>query len=388
MTSWWCGLLTNNSAGLSLYVHLPWCIRKCPYCDFNSHRRPQILPEQAYINALCRDLTREAQRVGPSQSITSVFLGGGTPSLFSAEALSQFIQAVYDRFTVVADVEITLEANPGTIEHDQFLAYRQIGINRISLGVQSFNDACLAQLGRIHRSKAVLGVIDQIKQAGFDNYNLDIMHSLPKQDLDQALEDLIQATSFTPTHISWYQLTIEPNTQYALRPPALPDERLMSEIEMHGKQLLECKNYQQYEVSAYSWAGQYQCRHNLNYWQFGNYIAIGAGAHGKFTDLKSGKIIRYWKQRHPKAYMEADDPIGGERVLSPQELPLEFMLNACRLLSGFDLSLFESTTGLDRSVILPSLQQASQQGLVEINSSWIRPTHLGQRFLNTLLLLF
>lgn len=381
-------LKTNLQIGLSLYIHLPWCVRKCPYCDFNSHRAPDQLPEEDYIDALCRDLALEAKQYHHNQPITAIFLGGGTPSLFSTEALARLLQAVSDQFAVLDDVEITLEANPGTIEHGQFSAYRQVGINRISLGVQSFNDDCLGRLGRIHRGQEVVNAIDNIQQAGFDNYNLDIMHGLPNQSVDQALQDLTLAMSFLPTHISWYQLTIEPNTQYALKPPQLPDESLLSEIETNGKQLLDQQNYQQYEISAYSLLGQHQCRHNLNYWQFGDYIAVGAGAHGKLTDLSVGQIRRYWKQRHPKAYMQADNPIGGERILSSQELPLEFMLNACRLSSGFDLSLFEQTTGLDRNVILPSLVQAKQQNLIEMTNSWVQPTTLGQRFLNTLLVLF
>ncbi len=374
--------------GLGLYVHLPWCVRKCPYCDFNSHQKPAVLPEAAYVQALCRDLRQEAQRYIGAAPITSVFFGGGTPSLFSAAALAEILHVARECFAFAVDVEVTLEANPGAVEHDEFSAYREAGINRISLGVQSLDDSRLHKLGRVHSSADVYQAVDAMRASGFDNYNIDIMHGLPDQSLQGALADLQQACDLSPTHLSWYQLTIEPNTQFALKPPILPQEETLVDIESQGKRLLKQANYQQYEVSAYSLNHAYPCRHNLQYWQFGDYIGVGAGAHGKCTQPETGQIVRYWKQRHPKTYLAATSVLGGERELSAEELPLEFMLNACRLTQGFPLALFEMTTHLDRSVVTPALAKAQQQNLVVLDNGHVHLTAKGQKFLNTLLLLF
>ena len=382
---------------LSLYIHVPWCVKKCPYCDFNSHRSTGDIPEEAYINALLRDLETERANV-QRRSIDSIFIGGGTPSLFSAKAYKTLFQGIRSMVSIADDAEITMEANPGTYEHERFEAYHYAGVNRLSVGVQSFQDDKLLALGRIHCG-------DEARQAiigsGFENINIDLMHGLPGQTLKDALYDLQQAVDLKPTHISWYQLTIEPNTVFYSKTPALPMDDTLWDIQESGQALLAEAGFKQYEISAYSQPGK-RSRHNLNYWQFGDYIGIGAGAHGKITNLSTGQIFRNWKTRMPADYLAADhfSPIqgslmsgfeAGRRVLTLEELPVEFMMNALRLNEGVDLNDFVARTGASLDGIHQPLQRAQEKGLLEPirkNVATLQPTASGRLFLNELLALF
>jgi oxygen-independent coproporphyrinogen-3 oxidase len=372
---------------LSLYVHIPWCVRKCPYCDFNSHAGQ---PDgEAYVEALLADLATEARDVS-NRPLGSIFFGGGTPSLFSPAAISRILAAVREQLPLADDVEITLEANPGTADAGHFAGYRAAGVNRLSIGVQSFDDTMLGRLGRIHSASEARGAFHLARAAGFDNINLDLMYGLPGQTPGMAIDDLRQATALHPEHLSWYQLTLEPNTAFhATPPPAIPDDEILGEIAETGIPLLAGEGYAQYEVSAYA-SHDRRCRHNLNYWQFGDYIGIGAGAHGKLTLAGEG-VVRRRKQRHPRRYMEtalAGNAVSGEHRLQDDDLLMEFMLNALRLNEGVPAAWFEQRTGLALSAIGQRLALARSQGLIEEDANRICPTPNGRQYLNDLLLLF
>jgi oxygen-independent coproporphyrinogen-3 oxidase len=371
---------------LSLYIHIPWCVRKCPYCDFNSHAAGPNLPESAYVDALLADLDADLQHVHGRQ-LTSIFFGGGTPSLFSPQALGRILAGVEQRIKFAADIEITLEANPGTFEQAKFSAYRQLGINRLSIGVQSFQQAKLSALGRIHDGDEAIRAADMARQAGFDNFNLDLMHGLPDQSIDDALFDLRTAIAQQPTHLSWYQLTMEPNTVFWSQPPQLPEDDILWDIQEAGLQLLAEHGYAQYEVSAYARDGQ-RARHNLNYWSFGDFLGIGAGAHAKLSS-PSGQIMRSWKTRLPKDYLDSSKGfLAGEKVLSADELPFEFLMNVLRLNDGAASQLFTQRTGLPLSLLATARKNAEQRGLLLPDPARLTASREGQLFLNDLLQYF
>jgi oxygen-independent coproporphyrinogen-3 oxidase len=371
---------------LSLYIHIPWCVRKCPYCDFNSHAAGPNLPERAYVDALLADLDADLQHVHGRQ-LTSIFFGGGTPSLFSPQALGRILAGVEQRIGFAADIEITLEANPGTFEQAKFSAYRQLGINRLSIGVQSFQQAKLTALGRIHDGDEAIRAADMARQAGFDNFNLDLMHGLPDQSIDDALFDLRTAIAQQPTHLSWYQLTMEPNTVFWSQPPQLPEDDILWDIQEAGLQLLAEHGYAQYEVSAYARDGQ-RARHNLNYWSFGDFLGIGAGAHAKLSS-PSGQIMRSWKTRLPKDYLNSNKGfLAGEKVLSADELPFEFLMNVLRLNDGAASQLFTQRTGLPLSLLAAARKSAEQRGLLLQDPARLTASREGQLFLNDLLQYF
>lgn len=374
---------------LSLYIHLPWCVRKCPYCDFNSHALKDGIPETAYINALLADLEQDLPRIW-GRRVMSVFIGGGTPSLFSPEALDQLLSGLRARLSINADAEITLEANPGTAEQEKFREYRALGINRLSIGVQSFHDDALQILGRIHGRGEAIRAAEMAHAAGFDNFNLDLMFALPNQTPAQATEDVATAIDLEPAHISYYQLTLEPNTQFYAQPPVLPNNDLAWQIQQAGQQQLAEAGYEQYEVSAYA-KKKRQCVHNLNYWQFGDYLGLGAGAHGKITDAAQQTITRLAKQRQPQAFMDTagtSQGIQSERVLTRKDVGLEFMMNALRLSAGFESALFPAHTGQQLVLIASPLRAAEEAGLLERTLKRIQPTEKGHRFLDDLLTLF
>jgi len=374
---------------LSLYIHLPWCVRKCPYCDFNSHALKDPLPETAYVEALLRDLEQDLPRIW-GRRVMSVFIGGGTPSLFSPEALDQLLSGIRARLTINADAEITLEANPGTAEQEKFREYRALGINRLSIGVQSFHDEALQRLGRIHGRGEAIRAAEIAHAAGFDNFNLDLMFALPQQTTKHAAEDVATAIDLEPAHISYYQLTLEPNTLFHAQPPTLPNNDLAWQMQQSGQMQLAEANYGQYEVSAYAQAKQ-QCAHNLNYWQFGDYLGLGAGAHGKITDAAQQNITRLAKCRHPQQFMETAgraQSIQSERVLKRKEVGLEFVMNALRLNAGFETTLFAAHTGQQIELIATALQTAEATGLLKRSPQHISPTEKGRRFLDDLLTLF
>lgn len=374
---------------LSLYVHLPWCVRKCPYCDFNSHTVKDELPEMAYVDAVLKDLEQDLPRVW-GRRVVSVFIGGGTPSLFSPEAMDRLLSGLRARLAINADAEITLEANPGTAEQEKFREYRALGINRLSIGVQSFHDDALQKLGRIHGRGEAIGAAEMAHAAGFDNFNLDLMFALPNQTPKQAAEDVATAIDLEPTHISYYQLTLEPNTLFHAQPPVLPDNDLAWQMQQAGQQQLGDAGYGQYEVSAYA-KSTWQCAHNRNYWQFGDYLGIGAGAHGKITDASQQSITRLAKCRHPQEFMETAgtvQSIQSERVLTRKDVGLEFMMNALRLTEGFETALFSAHTGQQIVLIDSALNKAEELGLIERNVKQICPTKKGRQFLDDLLTLF
>ncbi|WP_417226776.1 radical SAM family heme chaperone HemW [Amphritea sp.] len=371
---------------LSLYIHIPWCVRKCPYCDFNSHAVTGEIPQQLYIDALMRDLDQELPGV-QGREIETIFIGGGTPSLFDAAGIQQILSGIAARTPLAANAEITMEANPGTFEQQRFAGFRAAGVNRLSIGVQSFDSARLQQLGRIHNSQDAILAASKAREIGFDNFNLDLMHGLPQQTPEAALADLQQAIDLQPTHLSWYQLTIEPNTEFFSKPPNLPEDEALWAIQEQGQALLQQHGYHQYEISAYSQPNR-QSRHNMNYWQFGDYLGIGAGAHGKISWADQNRITRRWKQRQPKAYMNALEPLSGEQDISLQERPFEFMMNALRLTDGVAAELFSQRTGLALDSIAPLLQQAHHQGLLLDETEQLAPSPRGRLFLNDLLELF
>jgi oxygen-independent coproporphyrinogen-3 oxidase len=370
---------------LSLYVHLPWCVQKCPYCDFNSHTAGDAAPRERYLDALLGDLDCEADR-GAGRRVESVFLGGGTPSLFSPNQIGRLLDGIRTRFDVVDNAEITMEANPGTIECGEPAGYRDAGINRLSFGGQSFDDEFLKKIGRIHNSDDIVRAVNDARTAGFDNVNIDLMHGLPGQDLAAALDDVRTAIGLGPTHISWYELTLEPNTVFYARPPEdLPDDETAFEIQDRGQALLAENGYRQYEVSAFA-RDDKVCRHNLNYWLFGDYLAVGAGAHGKITNRRG--VFRYVKPPNPLQYMKSIE-LPGERVaLTPvaqPDLVFEFMLNALRLNEGFSAAVFCERTGLSAAELDDVMAGALEKRLVSraTDAVW-QPTSLGRHFLNDL----
>lgn len=374
---------------LSLYIHIPWCIQKCPYCDFNSHSLKHDIPEQAYVSALIKDLDDDIARFKlHSRHLHSIFIGGGTPSLFSPTAIASILTQVFQRFQVEDDIEVTLEANPGTVESDKFIGFAQAGVSRLSIGVQSFESDKLIKLGRIHDTNQAITAAKLAKTCGVKSFNLDLMHGLPNQQIEHALDDLKQAIALNPDHISWYQLTIEPNTAFHSMPPKLPEDEVLWEIQDQGVKILQDAGYQQYEISAYSKPGL-RSKHNVNYWRFGDYLGIGCGAHGKITDVTSGIIHRTVKVKHPKGYLQKDRPALDQlSTVTHEELPFEFMMNQLRLRESFTLEQFEHTTGLSRKVITAQLAHCQQKQLLsEQNGHW-QVTPLGHRYLNDLLELF
>ena len=368
---------------LALYIHIPWCVRKCPYCDFNSHAAGPTLPEEEYVDALLADLDADLQHVH-GRPLTSIFFGGGTPSLFSDRALGRLLEGVERRIAFAPDIEITLEANPGTFEQAKFKGYRSLGINRLSIGVQSFQEAKLKALGRIHNGDEAIRAADMARAAGFDNFNLDLMHGLPEQSIEDALFDLRTAISQGPTHLSWYQLTMEPNTVFWSQPPELPEDDLLWDIQEAGQALLAAEGYAQYEVSAYAQPGK-QARHNLNYWTFGDFLGIGAGAHAKLS-TRAGRIQRTWKTRLPKDYLDPAKAFqAGERLLAADELPFEFLMNVLRLTEGAPAELFSQRTGLPLQQLEQARREAERQGLLQADETRLVATAKGQLFLNDLL---
>lgn len=368
---------------LAAYVHIPWCVRKCPYCDFNSHAAGPELPETDYVDAVLADLEQDLVHVH-GRPLTSIFFGGGTPSLFSAAALGRLLEGIERRVPFAPDIEITLEANPGTFEQAKFSAYRQLGINRLSIGVQSFQGDKLKALGRIHDGSEAIRAADMARNAGFDNFNLDLMHGLPDQSLEDALYDLRTAIAQGPTHLSWYQLTMEPNTVFWSQPPQLPEDDLLWDIQEAGQALLAEGGYTQYEVSAYARAGR-QARHNLNYWTFGDFLGIGAGAHAKLSSPE-GRIQRTWKTRLPKDYLDPAKAFqAGARELDADELPFEFLMNALRLTDGVPARLYPQRTGLPLADLAASRREAEAQGLLQADPARLAATPKGQLFLNDLL---
>lgn len=371
---------------LSLYIHIPWCVRKCPYCDFNSHARPDSLPEARYVEALLDDLDQELA-LAAGRPLQSIFFGGGTPSLFSGQAIARILDGIRARMSLQADCEITLEANPGTAEARYFAGYRTAGINRLSIGVQSFNPLHLSALGRIHSSDEARHAIALAQQAGFERINIDLMHGLPGQTGNDALQDLTIAIDSGVTHVSWYQLTIEPNTVFYTAPPALPNEPVLLEILDTGEALLEGTGFTRYEVSAWSQAGQ-QSRHNLNYWSFGDYIGIGAGAHGKLS-LADGRTVRRWKTRLPDNYLDPGKAfLAGEMAIAHHDLPVEFFMNALRLCEGVPTPLFSERTGCSLDTVMPHVQQLQERGLMEKSNARLKTTVQGFRHLDTVLQAF
>ncbi|WP_275546873.1 radical SAM family heme chaperone HemW [Pseudomonas sp. Marseille-Q0931] len=371
---------------LALYIHIPWCVRKCPYCDFNSHAAGPTLPEEEYVDALLADLDIDLQHVH-GRPLTSIFFGGGTPSLFSDRALGRLLAGVERRVAFAPDIEITLEANPGTFEQAKFKGYRALGINRLSIGVQSFQEAKLKALGRIHDGNEAVRAADMARAAGFDNFNLDLMHGLPEQSIEDALFDLRTAIAQAPTHLSWYQLTMEPNTVFWSQPPVLPEDDLLWDIQEAGQALLAAEGYAQYEVSAYAQPGK-RARHNLNYWTFGDFLGIGAGAHAKLS-TPDGRILRTWKTRLPKDYLDRSKAFqAGERALEAEELPFEFLMNVLRLTDGAPAELFSQRTGLPLQQLEQARREAERQGLLQADPARLVATAKGQLFLNDLLQLF
>lgn len=377
----------NNATDLpqpiSLYIHMPWCVKKCPYCDFNSHAMRGDIPENDYINQLIGELSSYAEEFD-GRVLTSIFIGGGTPSLISTAGYERLLTYIRNTLPCSNDLEITLEANPGASEYQRFKGYFNAGINRLSIGVQSFNNEQLAKLGRIHSAEDAYQAYHMARKAGFDRINVDLMYALIEQPLSQALDDLKQAINLQPDHISWYQLTLEPNTLFYKYQPNVPDEDRIIDIELAGRQLLAEAHYQQYEISAYAKAEQ-QCRHNINYWQYGDYLGIGAGAHGKLTS-KNGSIIRYCNVKHPSQYLlNNNDKISSKQVVDDSDKPFEFMMNHCRLLSPIFLEDYIQKTGLDADSLLPVLDQLEQKGLIKQTSHSFELTFTGRQFLNDVL---
>jgi len=368
----------------SLYIHIPWCIKKCPYCDFNSHQKRDDYDENGYVDALIKDLKTEAKHL-EDRRLSSIFIGGGTPSLFSATSIERVLNATRQELDIADSIEVTLEANPGTAEADKFSAFRQIGINRLSIGVQSFNDQHLTTLGRVHDADQAHQAINMAKKAGFKRINLDLMFGLPNQSLEQAVSDIETALAYQTEHLSYYQLTLEKNTLFHHYPPTLPHDDLIWDIQQACQERIS-QRLSQYEVSAYA-SQQQQSQHNLNYWAFGDYVGIGAGAHGKLT-LPSGKVIRRWKKKLPQTYMKhagTQLALGGEHTVPKTELPFEFMMNALRLKSGFTLQQFQQQTQLSPSSIQPILNQLIEKKLLQLNKGYYRATQQGWNFLNDVL---
>ena len=368
---------------LSLYIHFPWCIRKCPYCDFNSHAVKAGIPEQTYVTTLLADLEADLELLPEARTIETIFMGGGTPSLFSPEALSALLAGLRERVAISEDCEITLEANPGTFESEKFKAYRQLGINRLSIGVQSFNDSHLQTLGRVHGAKEAKAAVAVARNAGFDNLNLDLMFGLPQQSPDEMLHDIQLAVELNPTHLSFYQLTLEPNTYFHKYPPSLPEDDEIFAGQKRCQQWLADHGYRQYEISAYAQDG-WQCRHNRNYWKFGDYLGIGAGAHGKISQRLPGKIIRTAKSKKPEHYLAGSD-IRSQTLIEPSQLPLEFVMNHLRLRNGFSLADYSIATGLPASSLEPALSTCIEHGLLVEQQQRLFCTEKGWDFLDAVL---
>jgi putative oxygen-independent coproporphyrinogen III oxidase len=377
------GLITPP---LSLYVHFPWCVRKCPYCDFNSHTLNGELPQERYVEALERDMEAQAAHVR-GRRLISIFLGGGTPSLFAPAAIERVLAAARREFSTTEPIEITLEANPGTIERGRFAEYAAAGINRVSLGAQSFDARALQALGRIHSPQDTIRAAEELHAAGLANFNLDLMYALPGQTTAGAVDDLGQALALAPAHLSHYQLTIEPGTVFAAAPPTLPVEDTAAAMLMKCRRRLQDAGFSHYEVSAYARAGL-RCQHNLNYWTFGDYLGVGAGAHGKITSASHGTIIRTAHLREPRRYLSSDPRTLERKPVAAADLPFEFMLNALRLGDGFDTETFEGRTGLSWESIRVTMQRLEARGLVASEGNWHRPTLRGMQFLNDVLLAF
>ncbi|EKO3392325.1 radical SAM family heme chaperone HemW [Vibrio fluvialis] len=379
---------------LSLYVHIPWCVQKCPYCDFNSHALKADIPEEEYIDALLEDLDTDIERyqlAGDPRLLHSIFIGGGTPSLISADGIGRLLRGIEARIAFKPDIEITMEANPGTIEAERFVGYRHVGVTRISIGVQSFEPEKLSRLGRIHGRDEAVNAAKLAHQIGLNSFNLDLMHGLPDQTLDQALADLDRAIELAPPHLSWYQLTIEPNTMFYFKPPTLPDDDALWDIFDLGHQKLTEAGYVQYEISGYSKPG-YQCQHNLNYWRFGDYLGIGCGSHGKLS-FADGRIVRTTKVKHPRGYLAAYQNLAkpyldSEQLVEDVDRPFEFFMNRFRLIEPCPKADFSATTGLPISVIQPTLDWAIEQGYLSENDTHWQITEKGKLFLNDLLAAF
>jgi putative oxygen-independent coproporphyrinogen III oxidase len=371
---------------LALYVHFPWCVRKCPYCDFNSYTLRESLPEARYVEALARDMERQQDDAG-GRPLISVFLGGGTPSLFSPGAIGRVLAAARTAFGFAASVEVTLEANPGTIERGRFAEYRAAGVNRVSLGAQSFDPVVLERLGRIHSPAETCRAANELHAAGLDNFNLDLMYALPGQTQMGALADLERAISLEPAHLSHYQLTLEPGTVFAAAPPILPSDEAAADMLAACEERLGGAGFEQYEVSAYARTGRL-ARHNHNYWTFGDYIGVGAGAHGKLTFPRLGRIVRTAQIREPRRYLAEAAGSMTVKSIEAHDLPFEFMLNALRLVAGFEADLFEMRTGLNWGTVAPTLEKLRELGLVGGCGRRWQPTPLGSRFLNDMLLRF
>jgi len=370
---------------LALYIHVPWCVRKCPYCDFNSHAQREPLPEAEYIQTLLNDLEDESI-FAQGREINSIFIGGGTPSLFSADSYKALLQSIDHIIPIARNAEITLEANPGTFEQEKFLGYKDAGINRLSIGIQTFNDAQLQGLGRIHSASEAIKAASLAREL-FPKLNLDLMHGLPQQSQNDALEDIQQAIALEPDHLSWYQLTIEPNTEFHAKPPQLPVDETLWSIQEQGVSLIHDAGFNQYEISAYA-KGDNRSQHNENYWEFGDYLGIGAGAHGKITLLDEQKIIRRWKQKQPKSYMQPTTRLVGHETIQTEDLAFEFMLNALRLYDGVPTSLLTDRTGLSKDDIKIAVNKAIKQGLMSPSPERLKPTQQGRLFLNDLLAIF
>ena len=372
---------------LSLYIHIPWCIQKCPYCDFNSHTFKGELPEQNYLKRLIHDLEQDLSLID-SRAIHSIFIGGGTPSLITPEGYQFLFRELHQRLNISSNVEITLEANPGTVEQSYFKGYVELGINRVSLGIQSLQNDKLKALGRIHDTEQAITAVETARLAGFKNINLDLMYGLPQQGLLDALSDLKQAIELKPDHLSWYHLTLEPNTLFHKYPPPLPKDELIWDMQEQGQALLAANGFEHYEISAYAKTGHHS-KHNLNYWQFGDYLGIGAGAHGKLTDIKSGKILRSLKLKSPKDYLDPNKNCRAKlEAINPDDLPLEFMMNSLRLYSPIALDLFSERCGLSTEHLSTALNKASSLGLLSVDNQHLQLSKKGHLFLNDVLEIF
>jgi putative oxygen-independent coproporphyrinogen III oxidase len=377
-------LAKNLLLPLSLYIHIPWCIQKCPYCDFNSHAIKSDTPETEYIAALLHDLAADIERYGITRPIGTIFIGGGTPSLFAPESIDRLLTGIGLQLELKPDLEITLEANPGTFESHKFAEFRALGINRLSIGIQSFNDALLKKLGRVHSGQEAMRAAEIAHLSGFENFNLDLMFGLPGAEPDSSKVDVETAISLRPSHISFYQLTLEPNTWFHKFPPKLPDDEDIFRTQQQCQQILAEHGYQQYEISAYSQQGR-QCRHNLNYWRFGDYLGIGAGAHGKISQQLPDRIIRTFKPKSPEKYMADSHQHGGADVIGVGELPLEFVMNHLRLKQGFSLQDYQTATGLGLDTLEPALSDCVQQNLLVRQHNHYYCSERGWNFLDNIL---
>ena len=369
---------------LSLYIHIPWCIKKCPYCDFNSHAIKADTPEAAYIDALLKDLAKDLQEHAITRHISTIFIGGGTPSLFSPESIDRLLRGIEQQITLKDSLEITLEANPGTFESHKFAEFRALGINRLSIGVQTFNDQLLKKLGRVHSANEAIIAAEIAHQAGFENFNLDLMFGLPDSSPADSLKDVETAISLKPTHISLYQLTLEPNTYFHKFPPQLPNDELIFDTQTHCQKRLADHGYQHYEVSAYS-QPDLQCKHNINYWQFGDYLGIGAGAHGKITKTLPNQITRTFKPKSPEQYLKDTHKNGGIESIAVDELPLEFIMNHLRLKQGFSIDTYLARTGLTMSTLEPGLSTCIKEGLLIKQDNHYYCSEQGWNFMDNVL---